>query len=294
MNFRLRKREQEQQAGAGETISCATFCVTSAVFASLRLFVSTQTNNKRQTLRRCASRFLPILLLVFTLAFASITHAQQSSEAPLTNSSIIRLVKAGFKEKTVIAIIHSRPNQFKLDTEHLIQLKHNGVGENIILAMLSQDPSFASGEEWGDDEFFRTPGGRSTNGRDSGPDIFGSSGGSKSESRSRGARGGNQNEGNVTGSATVRILRPPAEAGGPPAKLEKTPSLTNEEIIRLVAAGFSEGTIIKRIENSPAEFDLSPAKLEELHKNRVTDPIIAAMTTAMGEREPETAKRSNP
>ena len=42
--------------------------------------------------------------------------------------------------------------------------------------------------------------------------------------------------------------------------------LTNEGVIRLVEAGFSEGTIIKRIEESPVEFDLSPAKLDELFK----------------------------
>ncbi len=64
-------------------------------------------------------------------------------------------------------------------------------------------------------------------------------------------------------------------------KLEKTPTLTNESIIQLVDAGFSEGTIIKRIENSPADFDLSPAKLDQLRKRRVTDAIITAMTAAM-------------
>ena len=47
-------------------------------------------------------------------------------------------------------------------------------------------------------------------------------------------------------------------------KLEKTPTLNNESVIKLVEAGFSEGTIIKRIEDSPAEFDLSTAKLVEL------------------------------
>ena len=86
----------------------------------------------------------------------------------------------------------------------------------------------------------------------------------------------------TTGSATVRILRPPAEAGGAPMKMEKTPTLTNDSVIRLVEAGFSEGTIIKRIEDSPAEFDLSSAKLEELRRRRVTEAIILAMTAAMG------------
>src|SRR4029453_14895202 len=59
----------------------------------------------------------------------------------------------------------------------------------------------------------------------------------------------------------------------------------NESVIRLVEAGFSEGTIIKRIQESPVEFDLSPAKLDELFKKRVTDAIIAAMRAAMGKKE---------
>jgi hypothetical protein len=226
------------------------------------------------------------------LSFVAIANAQQPSEAPLTNASVIRLVKAGFKEKTIIAIINSRPNQFKVDTDHLIQLKVNGVGENIILSMLAQDPSFSRSDDWDDDAFFKSPGNRTGDGNGSGTNIFGSSGGSSSQSRSRGTRGGNDNENNVTGSATVRIIKPPTEAGGVP-KLERTPTLNNEEIIRLVAAGFSEGTILKRIEGSPADYDLSPAKLEELHKNRVTDPIIAAMSTAMGERDTPTPKRSS-
>ena len=241
-------------------------------------------------LRRAAFFCSCLLLLLLTSQPAA---RAQNSEAPLTNASVIRLVKAGFKEKTIIAIVNSRPNQFKLDTDHLIQLKVNGVGENVILAMLAQDPSFASasGDDWENDNFFKTPGGPTGDSRNSSTDIFGSSGGSKSESRSRGTRGGNQNEGSLTGSATVRILRPPTEAGGPPAKLERTPTLNNEEIIKLVAAGFSEGTIIKRIENSPADYDLSPGKLDELRKNRVSDLIISAMMIAMGtEREPANPK----
>jgi len=81
----------------------------------------------------------------------------------------------------------------------------------------------------------------------------------------------------------VRIIKPQTEAGeGASPKLEKTPTLTNEGVIKLVEAGFSEGTIIKRIEESPVDFDLSPAKLDELFKRRVTDAIIAAMRAAMG------------
>lgn len=230
-------------------------------------------------------------LLIATVLGASVlaiaAQAQQSGEAPLTNTSVIKLVKAGFKEKTVISIISNRPNTFNLDPDHLIELKHEGVSENIILAMLSaEDVTYvAAGEEWANDGFFKgikkpSNGGTNDSGSSS---IFGSSGSSQSQTQTRGGGGGNQNDGSVTGSATVRILKPPTEAGGTATpKLEKTATLDNAGVVRLVEAGFSEGTIIKRIEESPVEFDLSPTKLEDLRKRRVTDPIIAAMMTAMG------------
>jgi hypothetical protein len=228
------------------------------------------------------------LALTFCLVTQASLLAQQGSEIPLTNASVVKLVRAGFREKTVIAIIHSRPNRFNLDPDRLIELKRGGVSENIILAMLSQDDSFvADGEQWSDDSFFRDNQKTSGAGAGDSPagstDIFGSSGGSRGETRTRGGSGGSQGDSVTTGSATVRIIRPPSEAGGGPPKLEKTPTLTNDSIVRLVDAGFSEGTIIKRIEDSPAEFDLSTAALADLRKHRVSDPIINAMTAAMSE-----------
>jgi hypothetical protein len=71
--------------------------------------------------------------------------------------------------------------------------------------------------------------------------------------------------------------------------LEKTPTLTNESIIQMVDAGFSEGTIVRRIEQSPAEFSLSSAQVAELKKRRVSATVIAAMKAAMGE-EPSSSK----
>ena len=218
----------------------------------------------------------------------------QQTEGPLTNASVVRLVKAGFKEKTIIAIISNRPSEFKLDTEQLINLKKNGVTENVILAMLSSQMGTVvmTEDEWGSDPFFKdfkksgTPDSQQGQGGDT--NIFGSGSSSQSSSRSRGGLGGNQNDSNVSGSATVRILRPPTEAGAAgPAKLEKTPTLNNEAVIRLVEAGFSEGTIIKRIEQSPVDFDLSPARITELQKRRVSEAIIAAMNAAMGENKPQ-------
>jgi hypothetical protein len=241
-------------------------------------------------------RFVCVASIVMALLTANV-RGQQNPDEPLTNAAVVKLVKAGFKEKTIIAIIQSRPNRFKLDTEQLVSLKHHGVGENIILAMLSLSVPVMNPDDWGDDETFFNGSNKPADGDNKNPggstaDIFGSSSGSKSQSRSRGMHGGNENEGNIGGSATVRIIRPPSEAGGAPAKLEKTQTLTNDGVIRLVEAGFSEGTIIKRIEESPVDFDLSPAKVDDLHKRRVTDTIIAAMTAAMSDEtvKPGTAQ----
>lgn len=232
-------------------------------------------------------------LIAVTLVSFCLPALAQKQEGPLTNAAVVKLVKAGFKEKTIISIVQSRPNQFDLGTEQLIQLKRAGVSENIILTMLSLNYSIASEDDWNDDESFmrssRQQAESTQNGsQDPGTNIFGSSNGSRSKTENnQTGRGGGTGESNVTGSATVRIIRPPSEAGGAPAKLERTPTLTNETVIQLVDAGFSEGTIIKRIESSPVEFDLSATKLEELRKRRVSEPIIAAMTSAMSEDAPK-------
>lgn len=226
------------------------------------------------------------IVLIAVACYAGVVgaQAQSSPDTPLTNAAVVKLVRAGFKEKTVIAIINNRPNRFVLDPDKLIELKRNGVSENIILAMLAQNDTFVfPDDDWSSDSMFgRRPKKEDEDGRSGATDIFGGSQGSTSSSGGRGTLGGNEAETATTGSATVRILRPPSEAGGgAPLKMEKTPTLNNDAVIKLVDAGFSEGTIIKRIEESPAEFDLSTAKLLELRRRRVTDAIIAAMTAAM-------------
>jgi hypothetical protein len=237
---------------------------------------------------------LSFALVVFCLGQSWAVTAQiAGNDAPLTNAAVVKLVKADFKEKTIIAIIGSRPSHFDLATERMIELKRNGVSERIILAMLAHQQGFEYDENWSDDAFFNQGGGEpgkaidKTNGSKSQPDpgstdIFGSSGGSRGSTQSRGGNSAATGDTITTGSATVRILRPPSEAGAQP-KLEKVATLTNDSIVELVDAGFSEGTIIRRIEQSPVEFDLSPAKLNDLRKHRVSEKILSAMKAATGD-----------
>ena len=249
---------------------------------------------------------LSLLFSLFPVAGARAQAQQPSAEAPLTNASIIKLVRAGFKEKTLIAIIHSRPVHFDLSPDRLIELKRGGVSERVILAMLARDENVLTDDEgFGDDPFFTDPPNTSSGARrgqsggnsggDCSTDIFGSGSGSSSRTRGRGQSGGSQGDTQTTGSATVRILRPPAEAGGGAApKLERTPTLTNDGVVELVEAGFSEGTIIRRIEQSPAEFDLSPERLAELRRRRVSEPVINAMRAAMSDGADTTSNTPSP
>jgi hypothetical protein len=239
--------------------------------------------------------FFPTILITICLSLggAAVYGQSKQDQGPMTNAEVIKLVKAGFKEKTVILIIASRVPNFDLSSDRMIQLKRAGVSENIIVAMLARqdgnDIPTDDGTSWGDDPFFNSKldpkGDGSGKGTDSGTSIFGSSAGSRQSNRSRGGNGSASGDSQLSGSATVRILKPPTEAGGSegPTKLEKTKSLTNDSIVELVDAGFSEGTIIRRIEQSPVEFDLAPEKLDALRKKRVTDKVLAAMKAAMGE-----------
>jgi hypothetical protein len=210
----------------------------------------------------------------------------------MTNAEVVKLVKAGFKEKTIILIISSRLPNFDLASDRMIQLKRAGVSENVIVAMLARQDGrdIQPGDDsWDNDPFFNSkldPKGDSK-GSDGSTSIFGSSSGSRASNRSRGNNGSASGDSQITGDATVRIIRPPSESGGAAtsAKLEKTKSLTNDSIVELVDAGFSEGTIIRRIEQSPVEFDLAADKLEALRKRRVTDKVVAAMKAAMGEEK---------
>jgi hypothetical protein len=239
-------------------------------------------------------KILITLLLLAGCAFG--VQAQTKDEGPMTNAEVIKLVKAGFKEKTVVVIIASRIPNFDLTSDQMIKLKRAGVSENIIVAMLARQEGSdvpADDTSWGDDPFFnskldpkdgstKSPG--SGSGSDGSTSIFGSSSGSRQRNTTRTGNGSASGDSQLSGSATVRLIKPPSEAGGgSPAKLEKTKSLTNESIVELVEAGFSEGTIIRRIEQSPVEFDLAADKLEALRKKRVTDKVIVAMKAAMGE-----------
>src|SRR5690349_1836733 len=101
-----------------------------------------------------------LLLVLCLLLGSTFVCAQTGNTAPLTNAAVVKLVKAGFKEKSIITIIASRPARFDLSTDRLIELKRTGVSEKVILAMMARQEGLDFNDEaWNDEDFFKNAGG---------------------------------------------------------------------------------------------------------------------------------------
>ncbi len=246
-----------------------------------------------------ASFGLFIIIACASLASASAQTPAAKPRETLTNEAIIKLTKARFKERTIIALIRTSPTAFDLSTARLIELKQRGVSERVMMEMIERQSDKAGSQSFAslrDDEFFRADDEAFFNSppmrldrrdeksaKEDETSVFASRSGSKSKTSSRGlgSSGERAGETELLGTATVRIVRPPNETGGP--KLERAAKLDNQAIIDLVQAGFSEGTILRKIESTQVEFDLSPQAVAELRQNRVSERIIKAMTEAMSD-----------
>ena len=86
-------------------------------------------------------RSLLTVSLILTLS-ATLLAQQSQKEPALTNAAVVKLAKAGFKEKTIISIISARIPAFDLSADRMIDLKRSGVSEKVIVAMLARQ------EEW--------------------------------------------------------------------------------------------------------------------------------------------------
>jgi len=62
--------------------------------------------------------------------------ARQSTPGPLTNADVLQMVKAGLRESLIIKAVEANDTAFDTSASALIGLKHAGVAENIIDAML--------------------------------------------------------------------------------------------------------------------------------------------------------------
>jgi hypothetical protein len=67
--------------------------------------------------------------------------AGQQAPQPLSNDSIVKLVKAGLSEETIISMVNTQPGSYSLGVDDIIALKKAGVSEKVIAAMLDKSAS---------------------------------------------------------------------------------------------------------------------------------------------------------
>ena len=76
--------------------------------------------------------------IVVSVETESQTAQPQKTQELLTNSSIMKLVKAGLSERFITDLINTRPGRYSLTAEDIAALKKGGVSEKVIAAMASR------------------------------------------------------------------------------------------------------------------------------------------------------------
>ena len=81
--------------------------------------------------------------MVLLLGVLHVAARGQSSgdDEVLTNDSVIKLVQSGVGPNLIIKMIEQQPTDFRLGSTNVIQLKQKGVPQNVISAMLSKKSS---------------------------------------------------------------------------------------------------------------------------------------------------------
>jgi hypothetical protein len=80
-----------------------------------------------------------IRLALCTVLFAAVMLAQQ----PLTNDSVLKLVKANMGDDLIVNMINTQPSTFSLTADDLIALKAAGASDKVISAMVTKGSAAA-------------------------------------------------------------------------------------------------------------------------------------------------------
>jgi len=75
-------------------------------------------------------------LIACTALLLSLLAAAVSAQEPLTNETILKLVKAGIGEDTIVAMVNQQPGRYSLSADGLVALKTGGVSDKILAAMI--------------------------------------------------------------------------------------------------------------------------------------------------------------
>jgi hypothetical protein len=95
---------------------------------------------------------LRLCLLWLICLCCPVLHAQEAVDSPaegtlpvpkvvqaeMTNDSVVRMAKAGLSDDLIVETIGSQPGQYSTDADSLIALKHAGISERVITAMVNK------------------------------------------------------------------------------------------------------------------------------------------------------------
>jgi hypothetical protein len=86
---------------------------------------------------------MAVMAAVATLSvFAGAGRGQAAAQPkPLVNADIVKMVKAGLEEDTIVLAIQNKPTAFETSPEELIRLKEEGVSQAVLKAMLNASNS---------------------------------------------------------------------------------------------------------------------------------------------------------
>jgi len=85
------------------------------------------------------ARFTAVMAAAAMLSvFAGVGWGQAAAQPkPLVNADIVKMVKAGLAENTIVLAIQNKPSAFDTSPEELIRLKEQGVSQGVLDAMLN-------------------------------------------------------------------------------------------------------------------------------------------------------------
>ncbi len=78
-------------------------------------------------------------------AVAILSLAVASAQEPLTNDSVIKMVKAGLSEDVVVSMVKTQPAKYTLTPDQLISLKSAGVPDKVVAAMVEKSSGGGTG-----------------------------------------------------------------------------------------------------------------------------------------------------
>src|ERR1035437_9459574 len=81
----------------------------------------------------------------FFSMLAIVSLGLASSQEPLTNDSVIKMIKAGLSEDVIASMVKTQPAKYTITPEELISLKTAGVPDRVVAAMVEKNAGGTSG-----------------------------------------------------------------------------------------------------------------------------------------------------